>query len=83
MYRGGYKKDEGGEMNKKSVYNSYFVFVGIIFCIWGISTYIFEYLHYPSFIGWGVFISLFIPTLIFYFERLDNVIMNEKGRIFK
>ena len=64
--------------------NAYFIFVGILFCIWGISTCILTYiliLGYPPFIGWGVFISLFIPTLIFYFERLDNEIMNEKGRI--
>ena len=59
-------------MNKKSLDKGFFVFVGILFCIWGISTYIFEYLSYPSFIGWGVFISLFIPTMIFYFERLEN-----------
>ena len=62
-------------MNKKSWDKGFFVFVGILFCIWGISTCILTYiliLGYPSFIGWGVFISLFIPTLIFYFERLDN-----------
>ena len=59
-------------MNKKSAYNSYLAFVGILFCIYGISMYMLEYLHYPSFIGWGVFIALFIPTIIFYFERLEN-----------
>ena len=70
-------------MNKKSWDKGFFVFVGIIFCISGISTYIFECLPYPPFIGWGVFISLFIPTLIFYFERLENEKMDGKGRMKK
>ena len=71
-------------MNKKSWDKGFFVFVGILFCIWGIASCIFTYtliLGHPPFIGWGVFIALFIPTIIFYFERLDNELMNRKGRI--